>query len=78
MWSKNYWADREKVWFFLNLIFSAVRNFRFRQCFAEIKSVAVIQILDNIGYLPFIFWAISMKLSGYYFFMPICRCAKFR
>jgi hypothetical protein len=27
--------------------------------------------LDNIGSLPFIYWAISMKLSGYYFFMPI-------
>jgi hypothetical protein len=25
------------------------------------------QILDNIGSLPFISWAISMKLSGYYF-----------
>jgi hypothetical protein len=25
----------------------------------------VIQILDNIGSLPFISWAISMKLSGY-------------
>jgi hypothetical protein len=39
---------------------------------------AVIQILNNIGSLPFISWAISMKLSGYYFFMPIYRCAKFR
>jgi hypothetical protein len=28
-WSKNYWADREKAWFFLNLIFWAVRNFKF-------------------------------------------------
>jgi hypothetical protein len=26
--------------------------------------------LDNIGSLPFISWAISMKLSDYYFFMP--------
>jgi hypothetical protein len=24
-WSKNYWADCEKVWFFLNLIFMSVR-----------------------------------------------------
>jgi hypothetical protein len=28
---------------------------------------AVIKILDNIGSLPFISWAISMKLSDYYF-----------
>jgi hypothetical protein len=27
--------------------------------------------LDNIGSLPFISWAISMKLSDCYFFMPI-------
>jgi hypothetical protein len=56
-------------------------------CFAEIKSLvvytfsctfAVIQILDNISSLPFISWAISMKHSGYYFFMPIYGCAKFR
>jgi hypothetical protein len=33
MWSKNYWADREKVWFFLKLIFSGVRNFKFRYMF---------------------------------------------
>jgi hypothetical protein len=26
--------------------------------------------LDNIGSLPFISWAISMKLSDYYFVMP--------
>jgi hypothetical protein len=26
---------------------------------------AVIQIWDNIGSLPFISWAISMKISGY-------------
>jgi hypothetical protein len=32
---------------------------------------AVIQILDNIGSLPVVSWAISMKLSDYYFFMPI-------
>jgi hypothetical protein len=24
-WSKNYWADYEKVWFFLNQIFMSVR-----------------------------------------------------
>jgi hypothetical protein len=34
------------------------------------------QILDNIGSLPFISWAISMKLSDYYFVMPIYRCAE--
>jgi hypothetical protein len=32
---------------------------------------AAIQILDNIGCIPFISWVISMKLSGYYFFMHI-------
>jgi hypothetical protein len=26
--------------------------------------------VDNIGSLPFISWVISMKHSGYYFFMP--------
>jgi hypothetical protein len=29
---------------------------------------AVMQILGNIGSLPFISWAISMKRLGYYFF----------
>jgi hypothetical protein len=33
VWNKNYWADREKVWFFLNLIFSAVTNLKFRHMF---------------------------------------------
>jgi hypothetical protein len=28
-WSKNYWADREKVWFFLNVIFMSVRILSF-------------------------------------------------
>jgi hypothetical protein len=28
-WSKNYWADGEKVWIFLNQIFSAVRILSF-------------------------------------------------
>jgi hypothetical protein len=84
-WSKNYWADREKVWFFLNLIFSAVRNFKScrNKKFCSVKitfscTFAVIQILDNIGSIPFISWAISMKLSGYYFFMSIYTCAKLR
>jgi hypothetical protein len=39
---------------------------------------AVIQILGNIGSLPFISWTISMKLSDYYVFMPIYTCAKLR
>jgi hypothetical protein len=30
----------------------------------------VIQIFDNIGSLPVISWAISIKLFDYYFFMP--------
>jgi hypothetical protein len=34
-WSKNYWADRDKVWFFLNQISC------FGTCFAEIKSFVV-------------------------------------
>jgi hypothetical protein len=36
-WSKNYCSNREKVWFFLNLIFSAVRNFKFRHMFCRNK-----------------------------------------
>jgi hypothetical protein len=77
--AKNYWADREKVWFFLNRIFSPVRNFKFGHMFCRNKKscsvksrfpVHLLQILDNIGSLPFISWAISMKLSDYYFFMP--------
>jgi uncharacterized metal-binding protein len=35
------------------------------------------QILGNIGSLPFISWAISMKLSDYYFFMPITDVPSF-
>jgi hypothetical protein len=35
--AKNYWADHEKVWFFLSLIFSAVRNFQFRHMFCRNK-----------------------------------------
>jgi hypothetical protein len=72
-------ADREKVWFFLNQIFSAVRNFKFRHMvcrnkkFCSVKSrfpvhLPLIKILDNIGSPPVISWAISMKLSNYYFF----------
>jgi hypothetical protein len=36
-WSKNYWADHEKIWFFLNQIFSAVRNFKFGHMFCRNK-----------------------------------------
>jgi hypothetical protein len=28
-WSENYWADCEKVWFFLNQIFMSVRILSF-------------------------------------------------
>jgi hypothetical protein len=38
-WSKNYWADCEKVWFFLNLIFMSVilhyKTFYFGKTCAE-------------------------------------------
>jgi hypothetical protein len=36
------------------------------------------QIFDNIGSLPFISWAISIKLSDYYLFMPVYTWAKLR
>jgi hypothetical protein len=78
MWSKNFWVDREKFWFFLNLIFSAVRNFKFRHMFCRKKALwckitfsctfAAIQILDNIGSLTVISWAISMKHFRLLFF----------
>jgi hypothetical protein len=29
IWSKNYWADCEQVWFFLNLIFMSVKILSF-------------------------------------------------
>jgi hypothetical protein len=83
-------SNREKVCFFWNLIFSAVRNFKFRRMFCRNKkfcsvklkimfscTFAGIQIWDNIGSLLFISLVISMNLSGYYFFMPIYGCAKF-
>jgi hypothetical protein len=35
--AKKYWAECEKVWFFLILIFSAVRNFKFRHMFRRNK-----------------------------------------
>jgi hypothetical protein len=73
-----------KVCFFLNLNFSAVENFKFghmfcrNKKFCSVKSSFPVQILDNIGSIPVIYWVISMKLSDYYFFMPIYRYAKFR
>jgi hypothetical protein len=73
-WSKNYWADRKKVWFFLSLIFWAVRNFKFQHMFCQNKKFCHVrsrfQNLDNIGSLQFISWPISMKLSGYCFSCP--------
>jgi hypothetical protein len=38
-WSKNYWADCEQVWFFLNLIFSAVRILSFNAIDSVIKKM---------------------------------------
>jgi hypothetical protein len=38
---QQYWADSEKVWFFLNQIFSAGEIPSFGTCFAEIKSFVV-------------------------------------
>jgi hypothetical protein len=35
------------------------------------------QILDNIGPLSFISWAISLKLSDYYFFDPFTDVPSF-
>jgi hypothetical protein len=36
-WSKNYWPIAKKFFFFLNLIFPAVRNFKFRHMFCRNK-----------------------------------------
>jgi hypothetical protein len=47
-----------------NKKFCSVKS-RFPSC-----TFAVIQILDKIGSLPFISWAISMKLSDYFFSCP--------
>jgi hypothetical protein len=60
----QYWIDRKQV-FFLNQIVAAVRiKFRHMLCSFKITlfcTFAVIQILDNIGSLPFISLAIAMK-----------------
>jgi hypothetical protein len=72
-----------------SLVFLKSNFLKFRHMFCRnkfcfcVKSrfpvhLPLIHILDNIGSLPFISWAISMTLSGYYFFMPIYGCAKFR
>jgi hypothetical protein len=71
-----------------NFSFGSEKFIKFRHMFCWNKkfcsvkimfscTFAVIQIFDNIASLPLISWAISMKFSGYYFFMPIYRCAKF-
>jgi hypothetical protein len=38
-WSKNYWADGEKVWFFINLIFMSVRILSFNAIHSVIKKM---------------------------------------
>jgi hypothetical protein len=38
-WSKTYWADREKVWFFLNLSFMSVRILSFNAIHPVIKKM---------------------------------------
>jgi hypothetical protein len=38
-WSKNYWADCEKVWFFLNPIFMSVRILSFNAIHSVIKKM---------------------------------------
>jgi hypothetical protein len=74
--------SQEKVLFFLNLFFFGSEQFQVAEITSFVVEItfscifAATQIVDNIGSLPFISWAISMKLSGYYFFIPIYRCAK--
>jgi hypothetical protein len=65
-WSKNYWADCEEVWFFLNQIFMS-ENFMF-QCdpFSNKKDVSHRSSrrqwsLSEMAY--FIFGYFSMKLG---------------
>jgi hypothetical protein len=67
-WSKNYWADRENVF---------KSNFFGSEKFQVSCTFAVIQTLDNIGSLPFFSWAISMKLSNYYFSCPSTNVPSF-
>jgi hypothetical protein len=38
-WSKNYWADCEKVLFFLNLIFMSERILSFKAIHSAIKKM---------------------------------------
>jgi hypothetical protein len=40
--AKNYWADCEKVWFFLNLIFMSVRILSFNAIHSVIKKIIII------------------------------------
>jgi hypothetical protein len=62
MWGKNYWTERKKSLFFLQSNFFVSENFYVSTRFAEIIflvkitfscTFAVIQILDNIGAIPF-------------------------
>jgi hypothetical protein len=88
--SKNYWADREKVVFFLNLIFSAVRNSKFRHMFCLNKKCCSVKSRFPVHLPWYKFWTI---LALYRLFLgrfqlnspviilscaPIYRCAKFR
>jgi hypothetical protein len=57
-WSKNYWADREKVWFFLNLTFSAVWNFKFRHMFCRNKKCCSVISRFPVHLPLYKFWAI--------------------
>jgi hypothetical protein len=66
-WSKNYWADCEKVWFFLNQIFMSVRILSFNVLHSVIKKmfhkcpVAANGGLSEMAY--FIFGYFSTKLG---------------
>jgi hypothetical protein len=65
-WSKNYWADCEKVWFFLNQIVMSVRMLSFNAIQSVIKTMfhkgqVAANLLSEMGY--FIFGYFSTKLG---------------
>jgi hypothetical protein len=48
-WSKNYWANRKKVWFFLNLIFMAATRTGFQTLSRPTYSFAIVISSKVVG-----------------------------
>jgi hypothetical protein len=69
-WSKNYWTDRQKSWFILNLMFSAVRNLKFQyDSLSNLKDVSQRPVsqcgLSKMAWLFYfwIFWHLKMGMK---------------